>query len=92
MVEHSGNHFRTSDMVLATLLHMRGHEYKHEKAVRTRNGRSEVQCVWVFEADGEGDIDDLIEDFVGDDVCVDPREFARQWADVRSHMFAFLNG
>jgi hypothetical protein len=90
IAERANGKFRTSDMVLATLLSMEGNECTLERAVVTKgDGAPDVQCVWVFV---EGDeFEDILEEFLAGDYRVEPREFAREWADVRRSMFSFLN-
>lgn len=88
--------FRTNDMVLATLLFMDGCEYEHElEVIRRADGTSVKNCTWVFVAPEDGEdkreFDKIVSRFLADKCKVEPREFARTWADVRSQMFQFLN-
>jgi hypothetical protein len=83
-------------MVLATLLHMQGLEYRHEAEVRARHGGESVRnCTWVFDepTDAKGKIAfyNKVDDFIERRCRVEPREFARHWADVRREMFQFLD-
>lgn len=81
--------FRTSDMVLATLLHMDGHEYCHELE-RTRKGVP--FCTWVFDTPADDrEFEQLVLRFEAGKCKVEPREFANNWANVRRAMFSFLH-
>lgn len=80
------DHFKTNDMVLATLLIMEGLDYEHARTPRAPSGD---ECVWLF-ADMDANAHRLVRDFAQRRALVEPREFARCWADVRRNMFAFL--
>lgn len=86
--------FRTTDMVLATLLYMDGLEYVHELELHSRKGMTVRNCAWVFDApehpDDKKDFDSLLARFEDGKCKVEPREFARTWADVRRSMGSFL--
>lgn len=85
---------RTSDMVLATLLHMNELQYVHELHHQVRSdGARQPACIWVFDVSDEEDrvySEELLSRFQRDDVRVEPKQFARDWADVRRDMFNFL--
>jgi formylmethanofuran:tetrahydromethanopterin formyltransferase len=87
--------FRTSDMVLATLLYMKGNEYHHELDLHTRRGVVVRTCMWVFDApEHEADKREfnlLISHFEDGKCNVEPRQFATNWANVRRAMFSFLH-
>lgn len=86
---------RTSDMVLATLLHMQELQYVHELHHMVRaDGARQPSCIWVFDISDDEDADeaeDIMQAFMKDEYRVEPKEFARRWADVRRGMFGFLN-
>jgi hypothetical protein len=86
--------FRTSDLVLATLLHMEGYEPEMEVMVRAHSTRKD--CVWTLEypedEDACRDFEDLIENFTAPECRGEPRAFAREWAEVRARMFQHLDG
>jgi hypothetical protein len=79
--------FRTNDLVLATLLHMEG--YKAEHVFDRRKN-----CVWVFDVPQDPEecdaFHDLVDDFADNLCAVEPRRFARTWAEVRREMYVFL--
>jgi hypothetical protein len=72
------NHYRTSDMALATFMKMRGHTAQ-------RVAWEANTCYWYF-AESMGLLE-LVDEFLDDRASVNPKEFNRVYGTTKSEFF-----
>lgn len=74
--------FRTKELSLATVLNMRG--FCHQTIER----RDKRTAIWVF--DRSDSLMEIVDEFMGNECLVEPKEFMREASGVRNEMYRVL--